>query len=303
MDTLIYIIDDVLLLFTGVILIYWFILALASHFKRTPYPKAKSKYRCAILIPEKNNFSNTISEEVSYDLITYKDLPETVLSLNKEQYNMVILLSNEANDLSPHLLKKIFNAYDAGIKVIQLHSVIKDRKGFSKYIQAVREEVNNNLFRAGNTQLGFSSSLYGTNIAVDLAWLQNNLKTSKTNLERKLFRQNIYIDYFPDATVYCESMPVYPYRKRTGKLLSYLVPSLFEGNWNFCNRIIQQVLPSPSKLYICVSIWTLLMTGYDWTSSLKWWIILLGLSITYSLAIPDYLVKEKKRKKLLIWKR
>lgn len=184
-----------------------------------------------------------------------------------------------------------------------MHNVIKDRKGIQKYLQALCEEINNSLFRAGNTQLGFSSNLYGTNMAIDLTWLQNNLKTSKTNLERKLFRQNIYIEYLPDAIVYCNSTPAHPYRKRTRKFLSYFFSSLFEGNWNFCNRIIQQLLPSPTKLYICASIWTLLMTVYDFGESFKWWIILFGLAITYSLAIPDYLVKEKKRKKLLIWKR
>lgn len=303
MDTLVYIIDDLLLLCTGVILLYWFILAVASHCKHMQYSKTKCKYRCVVLIPEANQFSNDTDEKASYELITYKNLQETVYSLDTEQYDIVILLSSVTDSLSSCLIEKVCNVYDAGIKVIQLHNVIKDRKGIQKYLQALCEEINNSLFRAGNTQLGFSSNLYGTNMAIDLTWLQNNLKTSKTNLERKLFRQNIYIEYLPDAIVYCNSTPAHPYRKRTRKFLSYFFSSLFEGNWNFCNRIIQQLLPSPTKLYICASIWTLLMTVYDFGESFKWWIILFGLAITYSLAIPDYLVKEKKRKKLLIWKR
>lgn len=303
MNTFIYMIDDLLLLCTGVILLYWFILAVASHCKHMQYSKTKCKYRCVVLIPEENQFSNDTNEKASYELITYKNLQETVYSLDREQYDIVILLSNVTGSLSSCLIEKVCNVYDAGIKVIQLHTVIKERKGIQKYIQALCEEINNSLFRAGNTQLGFSSNLYGTNMAIDLTWLQNNLKTSKTNLERKLFRQNIYIEYLPDAIVYCNSIPAHPYRKRTRKFLSYFFSSLFEGNWNFCNRIIQQLLPSPTKLYICASIWTLLMTVYDFGESFKWWIILFGLAITCSLAIPDYLVKEKKRKKLLIWKR
>ena len=38
-----------------------------------------------------------------------------------------------------------------------------------------------------------------------IKWLQKNMKSSKTNIERKLFRQNIYIDYLPDVIVYCQS--------------------------------------------------------------------------------------------------
>jgi hypothetical protein len=140
-------------------------------------------------------------------------------------------------------------------------------------------------------------------MAIDLKWLQKNMKSSKTNIERKLFRQNIYIDYLPDVIVYCQSAPACPYRKRIRKTTSYLLPSIFEGNWSFCNRIVQQLTPSPLKLCIFVSIWTSLITVYNWTLSFGWWIALFGLLITYSLAIPDYLVEDKKKKKHSIWRR
>ena len=164
------------------------------------------------------------------------------------------------------------------------------------------QEIKNSLFRAGNTQFGLSSNLSGTNIAIDLEWLQNNLRSSKTNIERKLFRKNVYIDYLPDAIVYCQSSPVHPYRRRLRKTASYFFPSLLEGNWNFCNRIVQHLIPSPLKMCIFVSVWTLLITGYNWALSIGWWLILFGLLVTYSLAIPDYLVEDKK-KKHSIWRK
>ena len=167
----------------------------------------------------------------------------------------------------------------------------------------MRDEIKNSLYRAGNTQFGLSSNLLGTNMAIDLAWLQKNLKSSKTNIERKLLRQNIYIDYLPEAIVYCESYPTSPYRKRPRKMISYLLPSLLEGNWSFLNRIMQLLIPSPLKLCIFVGIYALLMTAYNWTSSLGWWSILFGLFIVYSLAIPDYLVEDKKKKKHSIWRK
>lgn len=118
-------------------------------------------------------------------------------------------------------------------KAIQLHTVIENRKGFCNRFRAICKEIKNSLFRAGNTQFGLSSNLSGTNMAIDLEWLQNNLRSSKTNIERKLFRKNVYIDYLPDAIVYCQSSPVHPYRRRLRKTASYFFPSLLEGNLEF----------------------------------------------------------------------
>ncbi len=302
MSTYIYIIDDLVFFFVGIVILYLFVLAVASHFKRIVYPKAEKKYHCAILVPEESPLP-VIYREESYEFFTYNDLHQGINTLDKEHYQLVLILSNTAISLSPLFLEKIYNAYDAGIQAIQLHTVIENRKGFCNRFRAICKEIKNSLFRAGNTQFGLSSNLSGTNMAIDLEWLQNNLRSSKTNIERKLFRKNVYIDYLPDAIVYCQSSPVHPYRRRLRKTASYFFPSLLEGNWNFCNRIVQHLIPSPLKMCIFVSVWTLLITGYNWALSIGWWLILFGLLVTYSLAIPDYLVEDKKKKKHSIWKK
>lgn len=301
-DTYIYIVDDFLFFCMGAILIYLFVLAVASHLKHSQYAKSKKQYRCAVLVRE-GSILPVIHKEEPCEFITYKDLVQDIKKLDRNSYDLVILLSDDACALSPHIFENIFNVYDAGIQAIQLHTVLKDHKGFKKYLRAVREEINNSLFRLGNTQLELSSGLSGVNMAFDLTWLQDNLRTVKTNLERKLFRQNIYIEYLPDAIVYCESIPNCPYRRRIRKTISYLLPSLLEGNWSFVNRIIQKLIPSPSAICIFIVVWTLFTTGYAWSLSIKWWILLFGLAITYSLAISDYLVDDKKKKKHSIWKR
>jgi len=301
-DSYIYIIDDLVFLFTGLLLLYLFVMAIASHVKHMTYPKAQKEYRCAILIPEGNHLPDVYKEK-TYEFITYNDLHQAVNSLDQDHYDLVLLLSDTACALSPQLLDKIYSNYEAGIQAMQLHTVIENRKGFRRQFQAICEEIKNSLCRAGNTQFGLSSNLLGTNMAIDLKWLQKNLKSSKTNIERKLFRQSIYIDYLPNVIVYCQSAPTCPYRKRIRKTISYLLPSIFEGNWSFCNRIVQQLIPSPLKLCIFVSVWASLITVYNWTLSFGWWIVLFGLLITYSLSIPDYLVEDKKKKKHSIWRK
>ena len=296
MDSYIYIIDDLAFFLTGILFLYLFILSTASHFRHITYPKAQKKYRCAILIRESSPLPDLYGKESPYEFITYSDLYQGINSLDKEHYDLALILPDTARTLSPQLLDKIYDAYDAGIQAIQLHTLVKGCKGFRFKFRVMRDEIKNSLYRAGNTQFGLSSNLLGTNMAIDLAWLQKNLKSSKTNIERKLLRQNIYIDYLPEAIVYCESYPTSPYRKRPRKMISYLFPSLLEGNWSFLNRIMQLLIPSPLKLCIFVGIYALLMTAYNWTSSLGWWSILFGLFIVYSLAIPDYLIEDKKKK-------
>lgn len=300
MDSYIYIIDDLLFFCTAFLLIYLFVLAVASHFKHITYPKAGRKYQCAILVPEGSSLPALYKNE-PYDFFTYNDLYQGINGLDKERYELVLILSNTATALSPKVMEMIYDAYDAGIQAIQLHTIVENRKGFRKRIRVICDEIKNSICRAGNTHFGLSSNLLGTNMVVSLEWLQNNLKSSKTNIERKLFLQNIYIDYLPEAIVYCLEAPSCPYRKRVRKTTSYLIPSIFEGNWSFCNRIVQQLIPSPLKLGIFVGIWTLLITGYDWTQSFGWWLILFGLLITYSLAIPDYLIEDKKKHS--IWRK
>lgn len=307
-NSYIYIIDDLLFFCTGLTLIYLFVLAVASHYPHIIYAKAERKYRCAILVPEGSGFladlkDNKEYEDDRYDFNPYADLHQAIHALDKERYQLVLLLSPTASSLSPSFIDKVSDAYEAGIQAIQLHTLIENRQGFRNHFRAICEEIKNSLYRAGNTQFGLSSQLMGTNMVIELDWLQRNLKSSRTNVERKLFRQHIYIDYLPDVTVRCQSAPVCPYRKRVRKTASYLLPSIFEGNWSFCNRIVQQLVPSPLKMCIFVGVWTLLITVYDWSLSPGWWMAFLGLLITYSLAIPDYLVEDKKKKKHSIWRK
>ena len=180
-DSYIYIIDDLVFFCTGLLLLYLFVMAIASHFKHITYPKAQKEYGCAILVPEGSILPDMYKEE-AYEFITYSDLHQTINSLDQERYDLVLFLSNTACALSPQFLNKIYNAYDAGVQAIQLHTIVENRKGICNRFRAIREEIKNSLCRAGNTQFGLSSNLLGTNMAIDLKWLQKNMKSSKTNI-------------------------------------------------------------------------------------------------------------------------
>lgn len=105
MDNFIYIADDFFFLCIGLLLLYLFILAVASHFKHSNYPKARKQYQCAILVPY-GSLLPSIYQQEAYEFITYKDLLEAIDSLDKERYELVILLSDKASALSPHFLER-----------------------------------------------------------------------------------------------------------------------------------------------------------------------------------------------------
>lgn len=300
-DICIRIADEILFLGTGSMLIYLFVLAIASHRKHRFYAPSKKSYQCAILVPPESKLPSLYSKD-EYDFIVYEDLTQTVKSLNPELYDIAIILSGTACRLSPGFLDKIRNTYDAGVQAIQLHTVVENPKGFKQRFSAIYAEMNNSFFKSGNSHFGLSTALEKTNVAIDLKWLQDNIRSNRTNLERKLLSQSVYIDYLPDAVVYNETIPDSAYRRRMSRTFSDLMPAFIENNWSFFNRIVQQLMPSLLKVCIFSGIWMLFTMGYDWTLSFKWWGLLFFLSITYSLSIPDYLVK-KKNKRAHAWKK
>lgn len=105
MSTYIYIIDDLVFFFVGIVILYLFVLAVASHFKRIVYPKAEKKYHCAILVPEESPLP-VIYREESYEFFTYNDLHQGINTLDREHYQLVLILSNTAISLSPLFLEK-----------------------------------------------------------------------------------------------------------------------------------------------------------------------------------------------------
>ena len=92
MDSYIYIIDDLFL--------YFFVLSTASHFRHITYPKAQKKYRCAILIRESSPLPDLYGKESPYEFITYNDLYQGIISLDKEHYDLALILPDTARTLS-----------------------------------------------------------------------------------------------------------------------------------------------------------------------------------------------------------
>lgn len=296
--TLLSLADTLLFLCISLSGIYLFVFALASMRKRVDsYPKAKSKHRFALLLPADAPTPALDYPTELYDIHPYVNLHEAVPTLDDTKYDVAVVLG-ESSRVSPSLLQEVNNAYDAGITAMQLHHIIEPRHTPKLRRQAVGEETNHAIFKQGHTRIGLSSAMDGTDMAMELTWLQKNLKSPRSNLERRLLRQRIFIEYLEQAIVYSTAPRTRTHEIAGGKVLSDFPEALFTGNWDYADKLFQRLLPSWKVLLSTVGILSVATTCYNGGAfSIKWWILLFCLLFTVCLAIPDYLVETKKKRK------
>lgn len=241
-----------------------------------------------------------------------KALNLAVDSLGDTPYDIVAILDAD-NTVGPDFLREINNAYDAGIMAMQAHRMAKNRNTDTAVLDAVSEEINNSVFRKGHVNLGFSSALIGSGMAFDYKWFRENIRRVSTagedkELEALLLRQGVYIGYLPYVDVYDEktakSGAFYRQRRRwlaaqfaaLGQGLRDFPGALVGGNYDYCDKLIQWMMPPRVLLLGAVGICAVASLLVDWTLSLKWWLLLLALLLSLAMAVPDYLVDKKFKK-------
>ncbi|RHJ87762.1 glycosyltransferase family 2 protein [Parabacteroides sp. AM08-6] len=233
----------------------------------------------------------------------------------KSIYDIIVVMDAD-NLVEKDFLEKINNAFYSGCSAVQTHRMAKNKDTSIAVLDAVSEEINNSIFRKGHTILGFSSALIGSGMAFDYDLFKDNIMKASDvgidkQLEMSLLKENIYIDYLEDVPTYDEKIRgkngFYNQRRRwlsnqfTNLFwgLSSLPKAILRGNWDYCDKLFQWMMPPRIILLGFIILFTLLFTAYNFTLSIKWWGLLLLLCVTFSLAIPDYLVNSKFRKAIL----
>jgi len=78
-----------------------------------------------------------------------------------------------------------------------------------------------------------------------------------------------------------------------------LPKAFFSGNWDYCDKLLQWMMPPRIILFGFLVIFSIVTTWYDWSLSLKWWGITFILIISFFMAIPDYLVDNRFQKAII----
>jgi hypothetical protein len=216
----------------------------------------------------------------------------------------VAIIMKTGNIVENNFIQEINNAYHSGGMAIQTHRISIAKISNTSILNSLGEEINNAIYRRGHVNLGFSSSLIGSGMAFNFDWLLTNIDRTKgysltKQLEAMLLKQGVFIEYLEHVHVLEEKVNrIHEFsqqrkhwytaeRSTLRQALSYFPRALFSGNFDYCDKIIQWLMPSKFVLLMLTGIIAILLLWIDWSLSLKWWILLFSLMLAFLITIPS----------------
>lgn len=255
-----------------------------------------------------------------------KALTMAMESVSGEHYDIVAIMDAD-NLTSPDFLAEINRAFDNGARSVQAHRTGKNMNTDISVLDGISEEINNGIFRNGHNALGLSAALSGSGMAFEAEWFRKNVRLLETagedkELEVLLLRQRIHTTYLPQIPVYDEKTQkeeaIGNQRKRWiaaqfGILrhsLSGLREAVSKGNMDYCDKILQWMLPPRliqlagvfglTFIFTVIGVWQAVQgAGQEWTAAIKWWILSAAQIMAMLLPIPGRLLDKRLGKAIL----
>ena len=225
-------------------------------------------------------------------------------------YDIAVIL-NPGNIVEPEFLSQLNDAYEAaGTKAIQCHMLSQNRDTVSARLSAIFEEINNSIFRRGHVTLGLSAAASNSAMAFDFNWFKANILTTNTywddkELEARLLRQHIFVDYFDDIMVVSEkTRKAEDFNRQRGRwLLShiatvlrnirYLPGAIIQRHYDLIDKILQWMLLPRILMMAIIIAMGIFMPFIYFSLALKWWALFAIVLFIFALATPNYLVDDK----------
>ena len=255
-----------------------------------------------------------------------KALTMAMESVSGEHYDIVAIMDAD-NLTSPDFLAEINRAFDNGARSVQAHRTGKNMNTDISVLDGISEEINNGIFRSGHNALGLSAALSGSGMAFEAEWFRKNVRLLETagedkELEVLLLRQRIHTTYLPQIPVYDEKTQkeeaIGNQRKRWiaaqfGILrhsLSGLREAVSKGNMDYCDKILQWMLPPRliqlagvfglTFIFTVIGVWQAVQgEGHEWTAAIKWWILSAAQIMAMLLPIPGRVLDKRLGKAIL----
>lgn len=199
--------------------------------------------------------------EVSFEISTKVKSLQKAIEFLPEQTEIVLVLDAD-NHLEPDLLKKINDAFNSPIEVVQCHRIAKNTNTSFALLDAISEEINNHIFRKGHAAIGIAPALIGSAMAFNKRVFLHYIPKLEAiggfdkELELLLLSDRIKIAYLNQAYVLDEKVQnaqvFYKQRKRWissqlyyfGQDFIKAIKQLFtEFNIQYFNKAIQFSLP------------------------------------------------------------
>lgn len=308
------------------------IVSTVSSFLEQEYPK--EKYDVLVISDgmQASTNENLSTLPIRLQIATYSNSSKAkalTLAMDvtaDETYDAVVIMDAD-NVTTPNFLAEINRAFDSGLKAVQAHRTGKNMNTDIAILDAISEEINNGFFRSGHNAVGLSAGLAGSGMAFDAEWFRSNVKHLQTagedkELEALLLKQRIHTEYLEQLPVYDEKTQkkegIKNQRKRWiaaqyGALRASLPDfpkALLQGNLDYCDKILQWMLPprliqlagvfGSTFLFTVVGIVMSLQSGgNEWMIGIKWWILSLTQVVAMIVPIPAKLLNRKLGKAIL----
>ena len=177
-------------------------------------------------------------------------------------------------------------------------------------LNAIFQEINNNIFRQGHINVGLSAALTSSGSVFEFQWFKQNILKLRVSigedkeLEAILVRDGIYIDYFADIHVYCNQIDnIKDFNSQRGRWtyvqlhslinnIRYLPAALFSRRYDWVDKIVQWMMVPRTIMMGIISVMSIILPFIYFSLAIKWWIVAAVVMFAYSVATPDYMVTK-----------
>jgi cellulose synthase/poly-beta-1,6-N-acetylglucosamine synthase-like glycosyltransferase len=190
------------------------------------------------------------------------------------------------------------------VEIVQTHRSAKNLNNDMALLDAISEEINNTIFRLGHAKLGLSAALIGSGMAFRYDLFRDTMADIKAvggfdrELELTLLYRGKRFYYLPETFVFDEKIQnTGDFSRQRRRWLSaqwhycqtfakFLWKALAARNWDFCDKLFQQLSIPRLLLMGFTFLFSVLFTVYRWTWGLKWWLLLVLLAVALLVAVP-----------------
>lgn len=228
-------------------------------------------------------------------------------------YDAVVIMDAD-NTAGTSFLSELNPVFQSGARAVQAHRTAKNTNTDIAVLDAASEEINNSIFRSGHIALGLSSALIGSGMALEACWFRQHIHLLETagedkEMEALLLKQRIHIEYLEHVYVKDEKTQkkegIKNQRKRWiaaqfGALrasLPHLPKAFLQGNFDYCDKICQWMLPPRliqlagvfglTFVFTVIGLILSLCNGSnEWMIAIKWWILSAAQVAAMMLPVP-----------------
>jgi cellulose synthase/poly-beta-1,6-N-acetylglucosamine synthase-like glycosyltransferase len=248
--------------------------------------------------------------EVSFEKSTKsKALNKAMATLDRD-YDIAVVLDAD-NLMARDFLKKVNAAFEHGFIAVQGHRTAKNTNNSWAVLDAISEEINNNIFRKGHRVLGLSSAIIGSGMAFKYNYFKSLMATVTAvggfdkEIELKMLKERHKIVYLDDAVVFDEKIQkseVFGNQRRRWlsaqlhyfqkDILSATQHLLLKGNIDYFDKAIQFIQPPRILLLgaVILSSFSFVAANYFLENEIPlsnyWFILLISCVLSFVFSVP-----------------